>query len=94
MPPRGGFDNVVLDWTPDSRRILFRANRTGFGDRNGRYFTISIEGGFEEPLPIVNGGFATYSPDGSQLCFTPVDREFRTWKRYKGAVQPSFGVTT
>lgn len=84
MPPRGGFDNVVLDWTPDSRRILFRANRTGFGDRNGRYFTISIEGGFEEPLPIVNGGFATYSPDGSQLCFTPVDREFRTWKRYKG----------
>ncbi|MBF6629360.1 MAG: PD40 domain-containing protein [Proteiniphilum sp.] len=84
MPPRGGFDNVVLDWTPDSRRILFRANRTSFGDRNGRYFTISIDGGFEEPLPIVNGGFASFSPDGSQLCFTPVDREFRTWKRYKG----------
>lgn len=84
MPPRGGFDNVVLDWTPDSKRILFRANRTSFGDRNGRYFTVSIDGGFEEPLPIVNGGFATFSPDGSQLCFTPVDREFRTWKRYKG----------
>ncbi|WP_019540389.1 S41 family peptidase [Proteiniphilum acetatigenes] len=84
MPPRGGFDNVVLDWTPDSKRILFRANRTSFGDRNGRYFTVGIDGGFEEPLPIVNGGFATFSPDGSQLCFTPVDREFRTWKRYKG----------
>lgn len=84
MPPRGGFDHVVLDWTPDSHRILFRANRTSFGDRNGRYFTISIDGGFEEPLPIVNGGFATFSPDGTQLCFTPVDREFRTWKRYKG----------
>ncbi|MDO5524131.1 MAG: PDZ domain-containing protein, partial [Bacteroidia bacterium] len=84
MPPRGGFDNVVLDWTPDSKRILFRANRTTFGERNGKYFTVSIDGGFEEPLPIVNGGFATFSPDGSQLCFTPVDREFRTWKRYKG----------
>ncbi|MEA4918533.1 S41 family peptidase [Proteiniphilum sp.] len=84
MPPRGGFDNVVLDWTPDSKRILFRANRTSFGDRNGRYFTVALEGGFEEPLPIVNGGFATFSPDGKQLCFTPVDREFRTWKRYKG----------
>lgn len=84
MPPRGGFDNVVLDWTPDSKQILFRANRTTFGDRNGRYFTVSINGGFEEPLPIVNGGFASFSPDGSQLCFTPVDREFRTWKRYKG----------
>ena len=84
MPPRGGFDNVVLDWTPDSKRVLFRANRTSFGERNGKYFTVSINGGLEEPLPIVNGGFATFSPDGSRLCFTPVDREFRTWKRYKG----------
>ncbi len=84
MPPRGGFDNVTLDWTPDSKRVLFRGNRTTFGDRNGKYFTVSIDGGFEEPLPIVNGGFASFSPDGTQLCFTPVDREFRTWKRYKG----------
>ncbi len=84
MPPRGGFDNVVLDWTPDSKNILFRANRTSFGDRNGKYYTVSIDGGLEKPLPIVNGGFATLSPSGSQLAFTPVDREFRTWKRYKG----------
>lgn len=84
MPPRGGFDHVVLDWTPDSKRILFRANRTPFGDRNGRYFTVALDGGFEEALPIVNGGFATFSPTGSEICFTPVDREFRTWKRYKG----------
>lgn len=84
MPPRGGFDNVTLDWTPDSKQVLFRGNRTTFGDRNGKYFTVSIDGGFEEPLPIVNGGFGVLSPDGSQLCFTPVDREFRTWKRYKG----------
>ncbi|MBN1107414.1 MAG: PD40 domain-containing protein, partial [Bacteroidales bacterium] len=27
MPPRGGWDNVVLDWTPDSKQILIRANR-------------------------------------------------------------------
>ena len=84
MPPRGGFDNVVLDWTPDSKKILFRSNRTTFGERNGRYFTVSIDGGFEEPLPIVNGGFGVFSPDGNEICFTPVDREFRTWKRYKG----------
>lgn len=84
MPPRGGYDNVILDWTPDSKHIIFRGNRTTFGDRNGKYFTVSIDGGFEEPLPIVNGGFAALSPDGKQICFTPVDREFRTWKRYKG----------
>lgn len=84
MPPRGGFDNVVLGWTPDSKNILIRANRTEFGDRNGKYFTVNLDGGLEKPLPIVNGGFATLSPDAKKICFTPVDREFRTWKRYKG----------
>jgi tricorn protease len=84
MPPRGGWDNVVLDWTSDSKNILIRANRTPFGDRNGKYFLVSIEGGLEKPLQIINGGFAALSPDNTKLCFTPVDREFRTWKRYKG----------
>ncbi len=84
MPPRGGFDNVVLDWTPDSKSILIRANRTEFGDRNGKYFLVNIDGGLEKPLQIVNGGFAALSPDGKKICFTPVDREFRSWKRYKG----------
>ncbi len=84
VPPRGGFDNIVLGWTPDSKNVLFRSARTEFGDRNGKYFTVGIDGGFEKPLPIVNGGIATFSPDAEKICFTPVDREFRTWKRYKG----------
>lgn len=84
MPPRGGWDNVVLDWTPDSKQILIRANRTSFGERQGKYFLVSLDGGLEKPLPVVNGGFGALSPDGSHLVFTPVDREFRNWKRYKG----------
>jgi tricorn protease len=84
MPPRGGWDNVVLDWTPDSKQILIRSNRTSFGERNGKYFLVSLDGKFEKPLQIVNGGFGVLSPDGSKIVFTPVDREFRNWKRYKG----------
>ena len=41
MPPRGGWDNVVLDWTPDSRQIMIRANRTEFGERQGKYFLVN-----------------------------------------------------
>lgn len=84
MPPRGGYDHVTLDWTPDSRSILFRGNRTPFGDREGRYFLVDIDGGLERPLPITEGGIGSFSPDGRQICFAPIGREFRTWKRYKG----------
>jgi tricorn protease len=84
MPPRGGWDNVVLDWTPDSKQILIRSNRTSFGERQGKYFLVSLDGKFEKPLQIVNGGFGVLSPDATRMVFTPVDREFRNWKRYKG----------
>ncbi len=84
MPPRGGFDNVILDWTPDSKNVLIRGNRTPFGERFGKYFLVSIDGGLEKPLQITDGGFGVLSPDASKICYTPISREFRTWKRYKG----------
>ncbi|MGQ1908283.1 S41 family peptidase [Marinifilum sp. RC60d5] len=84
MPPRGGFDNAILDWTPDSKSILVRMNRTAFGERNGTYYKVSINGGLEQPLQIPEGGFGVFSPDAKKMCFAPISREFRTWKRYKG----------
>jgi tricorn protease len=84
MPQRGGFDNVVLDWTSDSRKVLFRSNRTEYGDRMSKYYLVSIEGGLPEELPIPYGGFGVLSPDDNKMAFTWPDREFRTWKRYKG----------
>ncbi|MCA1615695.1 MAG: hypothetical protein LC800_16665 [Acidobacteria bacterium] len=36
LPPRGGWDNRVLGWTPDGKGVLFRANRVGPSDRLGR----------------------------------------------------------
>jgi tricorn protease len=84
LPPRGGFDHIPLDWTPDSKKVLIRANRTPYGDRNGKYFLVSIEGGLETPLQVPEAGFGTLSPDGKRIAYTPRHREFRTWKRYKG----------
>jgi tricorn protease len=57
MPPRGGFDDAILDWNPDSKSILVRMNRTPYGERNGTYYQVSIEGGLEQPLQIPEGGF-------------------------------------
>ncbi|MFW6129338.1 MAG: S41 family peptidase [Candidatus Aminicenantaceae bacterium] len=84
MPPRGGFDNQVLDWTPDSQKILIRANRTPYGKRMGKYFLVPINGGLETPLQIPEAGGGTFSADGNKIVYTPISREWRTWKRYKG----------
>src|SRR4030042_215976 len=92
MPPRGGWDNVVLDWTPDSKQILVRSNRTPLGERRGKYFLVSLDGKFEKPLQIFNGGIGVLSPDGSKIVFPPVDREFRNWKRYKGGMASDLWV--
>ena len=86
MPPRGGIDHQVLDWTPDSQKVLVRANRTPYGRRRGKYFLVSIDGELETPLQIPEVGGGTFSPDGKKIVYTPIAREFRTWKRYKGGM--------
>lgn len=86
MPPRGGFDYQILDWTPDSQNILVRANRTPYGRRRGKYFLVSINEGLETPLQIPEAGGGTFSPDGKKIVYTPIAREFRTWKKYKGGM--------
>ncbi len=84
MPPRGGYDYVVMDWTPDSRQVLVRCNRTPWGERMGRFFLVALDGGLETPLAIPESGGGTFSPDAGKIVYTPIEREFRTWKRYKG----------
>ncbi len=84
MPPRGGYDYIVMDWTPDGEKILVRANRTPYGRRVGRYFLVDTrKEGLETPLQIPEGGPATFSPDGGKIAYNIRSREFRTWKRYR-----------
>jgi tricorn protease len=84
LPPRGGIDNRILDWTPDGRSILFLPHRSPWGDRMARPYVVPFEGGMEKPLAIPEAGGGMYSPDGTKLVYTPIEREFRTWKRYRG----------
>ena len=88
MPPRGGYDHLVLDWTPDGERILVRANRTPFGERVGRYFLVDPDGGLETPLEIPEGASgATFDATGTRLAYNIKSREWRHWKRYEGGRQ-------
>ena len=84
MPPRGGTDYRVLDWTPDGKHVLVRANRTPYGERDGVPMLVPFEGGMEKPLGPPETGGGMLSADGNTYVYTPIDREFRTWKRHRG----------
>jgi tricorn protease len=84
MPPRGGTDYRVLDWTPDGADIVVRMNRLPYDERGGRPYLVPVAGGLERPMPIPETGGGMLSPDGGKFVYTPIDREFRSWKRYRG----------
>lgn len=84
MPMRGGTDYRVLDWTPDGKHVVVRMNRLPFDERAGRPYLVPVDGGLEQPLPIPETGGGMLSPDGQSMVYTPIDRDYRSWKRYRG----------
>ncbi|HEX6203835.1 MAG TPA: S41 family peptidase [Thermoanaerobaculia bacterium] len=84
LPPRWGYDHLVYGWTPDGENVLFRSLRYSWDIGEGQLFTVSREGGLPEPLPMPMAGAGDFSPDGSKIAYSPLFRDFRSWKRYAG----------
>ena len=73
----------VVGWTPDGKRILFSSSRHSY-TRVSRLFTVPVEGGFPEEVPLPMAEQGSYSPDGSRLAYVPLRPAFIAWKRYRG----------
>lgn len=81
---RMGPNNIVAAWTPDGASIVYR-NRIGDGF-DGKLWKVSPQGGMPQQIPLPEGGFASFSPDGKKMAYNRVMREFRTWKYYRGGM--------
>ncbi|HUL80233.1 MAG TPA: S41 family peptidase [Vicinamibacteria bacterium] len=83
--PRHGYDNQVMGWTPDGTAVLFRSLRDADGVTSlGRLYTVPLRGGLPRVLPMPTSGAGDFSPDGKRIAYSPLFRDFRTWKRYEG----------
>lgn len=84
LAPRWGYDNQVYGWTNDGRRILFRSHRDSYALPYSRLYSVSMDGGPAEALPMPESGAASFSPGGNKLVYSPRARDFRSEKRYAG----------
>jgi len=84
MAPRWGYDHQVYGWTPDGSSVLFRSTREGFGVGDSRLFVVDLGGGLPRPLPMPTAGAGDFAADGRRIAYSPLFRDFRTWKRYQG----------
>jgi len=92
MPAEGGEpkrltwhpDSDVVDgWTPDGKKVLIRSPREAYADFD-RLYTVPVEGGIPEVLPMWRGEAASYSPDALRIAYVPNLKWQVAWKRYRG----------
>jgi tricorn protease len=79
-------------WKPDGKSVIFASNRTSAPQQS--YFqlwSISVDGGLPEMLPLPRAFDGSYSPDGSRLAyeefstaFVPEWYEASMWRHYRG----------
>ena len=75
--------DVAEGWTPDGKKVLFRSGREVYADFD-RLYTVSVEGGWPEALPMWRGEDAWFSPDGTRIAYVPNLKWQTSWKRYRG----------
>lgn len=94
MPAEGGVPkrltyhpapDVALGWTPDGKRVIFQSGRNSYS-RYAELYTVPVDGGLPEKLPLPMGYEASYSPDAKRLAYVPLSRAFNVWKRYRGGL--------
>ena len=78
-----GFD-LARDFTPDGKQVLFASGRNSHTNRFMQLFTVPVEGGFAEQLPIPSAYHAAFSPDGGKIAYTPLAPATDQWKHYRG----------
>jgi tricorn protease len=92
MPAEGGeprrltwhpAPDVVAGWTPDSKKVLFYSPREAYADFD-RLYTVPVEGGWPEVLPMWRGEHGWFSPDAKRIAYVPNLKWQTSWKRYKG----------
>jgi tricorn protease len=85
--------DVAVGWTPDGKKVLFHSDREAYADFD-RLYTVPVEGGPAEVLPMWRAEDAWFSPDGQRIAYVPNLLWQTSWKRYRGGQTTPIYIVT
>ena len=82
----------VRGWMPDGRRVIFGSARSSPPHQSYfRLFSMGLDGGLPEPLPMPRAFKGTYSADGKRIAYEEISTPFiagwyevSQWRHYRG----------
>jgi tricorn protease len=83
----------VRGWTPDGRRVVFASDRDTVPHAHFRLWTVGIDGGMPEPLPMPRAFNGVFSPDGRRFAYEEfsvamfpawAQNQASQWRHYRG----------
>ncbi|MFC2164840.1 PDZ domain-containing protein [Acidobacteriota bacterium] len=80
-------EDAVRGWTVDGKRVLFASQRNaapiGVGG-SPKIWSIGLEGGLPNPLPMPHVNFGMFSPDGRRFAYQMIALNDVEWRNYRG----------
>lgn len=85
--------DVVRGWSPDGKRVIFASDRDSAPHAHFRLWSIDLQGGMPEPLPMPRAYTGVYSPDGKRFAYEEFsvamfpgwsENQASQWRHYRG----------
>ena len=101
IPSKGGipkrltwhpYSDIVRGFSPDGKSVIFASSRFSSTRGRGKLFSVSLNGGFPEPLEIPYANKLTFSSDGKYIAYIPFPEVYREWKHYRGGTHTQIWI--
>ncbi|MCH6550780.1 MAG: PDZ domain-containing protein [Planctomycetes bacterium] len=76
--------DLARGWTNDGRHVVFASGRTSAPVPYSKLWTISLDGGFPDPMPMPRAWRGQFSPDGKEFAYEPIQSWETEWRNYRG----------
>jgi len=76
--------DLARGWTPDGRRVVFSSGRTSAPVAYAKLWSVAVNGGMPDALPVPRAFAGTFSADGKRLAYQEVPPPNNQWRNYRG----------